>query len=103
MDRGSRRYQTYLKAKRKQDIVHELYDYWYYPAFGYYRKGKIHCSCPMCSAKTNSKINKSRGPVDSSRNFCRMSTTNSRYGKKNYKISELKNVMSMLNQLEDYS
>lgn len=100
--RGNRRYQTYLKAKRKERIVHELGDYWHYPHFGQYRKGKIHCSCPMCAAKTNTKINKSRGPMNGGRNFCRLAMTNGRYGKKSYKYSELKHISGMQQELQDY-
>lgn len=106
--RGNRRYQTYLKAKRKERIVHELNDYWYYPHFGQYRKGKIHCSCPMCAAKTNTRMNKSRGPVSSSTSDVRhvrgsrLSVTNQRYGKKNYKCSELRHVVGMAQELEEY-
>lgn len=91
-NRGNRRYQTYLKAKRKERICHELNDYWRYPHFGMFRKGKIHCSCPMCSAKTNSKINKSNGPVCKGRES-RMAVTNKRHGRKNYKFSDLKKIV----------
>ena len=83
---------AYTKARRKQKIVHELNDYWHYKYFGQYRKGKIHCSCPMCAAKTNGKINKSRGPVSSNRNFSRLAVTNDRYGKKHYKMSEKRKI-----------
>ena len=41
----------YTKALRKYKLVHSMNDYWYYPHFGQYRKGKIHCSCPLCRAK----------------------------------------------------
>ena len=106
--RGNRRYQTYLKAKRKARIVHELNDYWFYPHFGQYRKGKIHCSCPMCAAKTNTRVNKSRGAVSSSPTDarhvrgCRLSVTNRRYGKKNYKFSELRSIVGMTQALAEY-
>ena len=43
---------TQTKALRKFNIVKSLHNYWYYPHFGMYRKGKIHCSCPLCRAKT---------------------------------------------------
>ena len=68
--RAWRRYKDYTKAKRKRDI--DLHVNWWptdYTGFfnneflkdnwkGYYRhlhqysKNKIHCSCPMCRAKT---------------------------------------------------
>ena len=70
--RAWRRYKNYTKAKRKREI--DL-DVSWYPSFwlGYsdgeyvvpkrgmydnlhlYSKNKIHCSCPMCSAKTRNK------------------------------------------------
>lgn len=71
-ERSWRRYKDYTKAKRKREI--DL-DVCWYPSFwvGYsdgeyifpkrglynnlhqYSKNKIHCSCPMCSAKTRNK------------------------------------------------
>lgn len=112
--RGNRRDMTETKAKRKANIVHMLGDYWYYPHFGQYRKGKIHCSCPMCAAKTNTSINKSRGPVYKSpvdpdtglsltgNRGSRLTLTNYRLGKKNYKHSDRKKVEGMLEQLKTY-
>lgn len=45
------------KAKRKKRISdHFFYDgHSWYPSLGYYRKGKIHCSCGACSRKTRNK------------------------------------------------
>ena len=37
---------------RKKRIIHELIDYWGYKHDGVLSKGKIHCSCWMCSGKT---------------------------------------------------
>lgn len=75
--RAWRRYKNYIKAKRKRDI--DLNDSWwnwsiynnpirpsyysssYKPKYGMYdnlhqySKNKIHCSCPICSAKTRNK------------------------------------------------
>ena len=75
--RAWRRYKDYTKAKRKREI--DLNDSWwdwsiynnpikpgyyspnYKPKYGMYdnlhqySKNKIHCSCPMCSAKTRNK------------------------------------------------
>ena len=70
--RAWRRYKNYTKAKRKRDI--DYYDiYWWnykktndsldfanqdvgwYNNLHQYSKNKIHCSCPMCSAKTRNK------------------------------------------------
>ena len=58
-NRCNRRWQNDSKAERKQRICHFYTDVvtggqleWY-PDFGRYRKGKIHCSCPYCRSKTN--------------------------------------------------
>lgn len=70
--RAWRRYKNYTKAKRKREI--DLYSIWWYPHYPsslnsldfstgrgmyhnlhQYSKNKIHCSCPMCSAKTRNK------------------------------------------------
>ena len=54
--RAQRRKDDYIKACRKQQIVQEIYgwDDWY-NNLHQYSKNKIHCSCPMCAAKTNPK------------------------------------------------
>lgn len=58
-NRCNRRWRDDNKAERKQRICHFYTDVvtggqleWY-PDFGRYRKGKIHCSCPYCRSKTN--------------------------------------------------
>ena len=76
--RAWRRWKNFTKARRKREI--DLYDriWWNYPIFNnpikptyfpvnykgkygmydnlhQYSKNKIHCSCPICSAKTNNK------------------------------------------------
>ena len=43
---------TQTKVKRKLKIIHNQHDYWNYKYIGSLRKGKIHCSCPLCSKKT---------------------------------------------------
>ena len=78
--RAWRRWKNFTKARRKREI--DLYDriWWNYPIFNnpikptyfpvnykgkygmydnlhQYSKNKIHCSCPICSAKTNNKKN----------------------------------------------
>lgn len=60
-----RRYKDYIKAKRKRDIDKKLQHvfndeygmhWWFwYDNLHQYSKNKIHCSCPMCSAKTRNK------------------------------------------------
>lgn len=37
---------------RKKGIVKRLGGHWNYKYDGQYAKGKIHCSCEMCSVKT---------------------------------------------------
>ena len=53
------RYLSRVKALRKRRIDHEVYhydrDYGFYDNLHQYSKNKIHCSCPMCSAKTRNK------------------------------------------------
>lgn len=97
-NRGNRRRTGDIKAKRKQHIYQEIYGV-EGPAFGYFRKGKIHCSCAMCSAKTNDSINKSKGPVDGSLRSSsggRMTVTHMRYGKKNWKISDKRKIDALM-------
>jgi hypothetical protein len=42
--------------KRKKRISHQGRDYWYYKFDGQYSKGKIHCSCPLCSVKSSEEL-----------------------------------------------
>ena len=65
--RAWRRYKDYTKAARKRELDKELTYTWFNPRTGrhqqslyysnlhQYSKGKIHCSCPLCSAKTRNK------------------------------------------------
>lgn len=46
------RFQRYVHIARKKRIIKEQNNYWYYKHEGELDKGKIHCSCWMCSAKT---------------------------------------------------
>ena len=62
MTGGENRRKSILKALRKKRIDHAVYRYWYddpnrgfYDNLHQYSKNKIHCSCPMCSAKTKNK------------------------------------------------
>lgn len=52
--KAENRHNSYVKALRKQKIAKELYG-GYYDNLHQYSKNKIHCSCPLCSAKTNNK------------------------------------------------
>ena len=47
-----RRCKNYSKALRKAKIIHNQHDYWNYKSLHQLVKGKIHCSCWMCSSKT---------------------------------------------------
>lgn len=61
MTGGENRRKSILKALRKRRLDQEVT--WYSESRGYglydnlhqYSKNKIHCSCPVCSAKTRNK------------------------------------------------
>ena len=57
MLRARRRKNNWRKARRKEWIVRHIYcwDKGWYDNLHQYSKGKIHCSCPLCAAKTNPK------------------------------------------------
>lgn len=88
------RYKSKIKALRKKKIsdnyyccISDNYNHHYYSSLHMYSKGKIHCSCPMCTFKTKNTHKSING-------------TN--FGKYNYKISELKKVQAMLDDLNEY-
>ena len=101
-NRGNRRKTGYKKATRKEKIIKNLHNYWSYKSLHELVKGKIHCSCPMGKAKTNNSMNKSKGPIDENRSFCRLACTNYRYGKKYWKKSDRKKIDSMNYQFKEY-
>lgn len=49
--RAMTRYMRRTHINRKKKIIHDKQDYWAYHYEGMLSKGKIHCSCRMCSAK----------------------------------------------------
>lgn len=51
--RAERRKNDYKKAVRKKNICEHHYGFPYYDNLHQYSKNKIHCSCPMCTNKTN--------------------------------------------------
>lgn len=54
--RAERRHTDFRKAIRKKKITKTWNDgHDYYSNLHQYSKNKIHCSCPMCSIKTNNK------------------------------------------------
>ena len=61
--RAERRHNNVKKALRKRQIVEDcyiLYDSGYYDNLHQYSKNKIHCSCPMCTIKTNEWFGRSK-------------------------------------------
>ena len=56
---AEKRHNDYKKAIRKRRIDRETkpsgWEHDWYDNLHQYSKNKIHCSCPMCSAKTNNK------------------------------------------------
>ena len=52
-ERNYYRKQRIRHIKRKKRIIKELNNYWLYEHEGVLSKGKIHCSCKLCSAKSN--------------------------------------------------
>ena len=57
MTGGMNRYVSRMKALRKRRIDRDTYwhpdGYWYwYNNLHQYSKNKVHCSCPLCAAKT---------------------------------------------------
>ena len=93
--RHTRRKKDAHKAIRKQKIAQEVYSYEWYDNLHEYSKGKIHCSCPMCSgaSKTNTKALRTKGhgkkPGSAS-----IGTTNHRNGK-NWTVADLRKIKSM--------
>lgn len=88
--RSENRSMEWKHAVRKHRIAREVLGWEYYDNLHQYSKNKIHCSCPMCSAKTNNK-GKARlrsGNYDPS---------------KNWKHSELQKIQSMNEQIEEIS
>ena len=61
--RAERRKNSICKALRKQAICRSAYGFEWYRRAGLhaYSKGKIHCSCPMCSYKTRGNVVKKQG------------------------------------------
>jgi hypothetical protein len=81
MTGGENRRKSILKALRKRRIDREVHFPFYYrgtykgePMDWYknlhqYSKNKIHCSCPMCSAKTRNKGNSKQKGMSPSINY----------------------------------
>ena len=90
------RTKQYYRAMREKHICRKkkiaylnFLNGWGYKYDGMYSKGKIHCSCPMCSRKTN---NKGKNRLKHG-NY---------YPSKNWKHSDLQKIQEMDNQIEEY-
>ena len=53
-NRAEKRHNDWKKAIRKKKIIN-AYGWDYYDNLHQYSKNKIHCSCPLCRAKTAKK------------------------------------------------
>ena len=53
-NKAEKRHNDWCKAIRKRNIVHHIYGWneGWYDNLHQYSKNKIHCSCPICRAKT---------------------------------------------------
>ena len=104
--RAKRRHNDFKKAVRKRKLAREIYpsfagDNWeYYHDLHTYSKNKIHCSCPMCSEKTNGK---KQSHSNGARGAGAMvyGTTNHRMGD-NFKPSEKKKIDEINSKLKEF-
>ena len=74
------------KALRKRRIAEEVYyggkEHPYYDNLHQYSKNKIHCSCPLCSAKTRNKGKRRKSARGYEKSI-------------NYKFSDLRKTVAM--------
>ena len=88
MKRSSSYYRemAWRHAIRKRRIAREVYPgepgWEYYPNLHQFSKNKIHCSCPICSAKTRNKGKRRKNAHGFSPSI-------------NYKISDLKKIQRL--------
>lgn len=87
-DRNYYREQRAKHIRRKKYICQKCYGWDYYDHDGSYSKGKIHCSCPLCAAKTNNRRRKSN-------KYAPAKFTN-------WKASDLKKLEELDNQEKEY-
>jgi hypothetical protein len=83
-------------AIRKRRIAKMIYASWYnesdweyYSNLHQFSKNKIHCSCPLCSAKTRNKGKRRKNAHSSALSL-------------NYKISDLRKIQRLEMSKEDY-
>ena len=88
-DRGEKRKIDFTHALRKKKKAETKFSSPYYDNLHQYSKNKIHCSCPMCSAKTRNKGKRRNLHGNYSPNL-------------NYRISELRRQRSMDADERDY-
>ena len=86
-DRGYLRRERAKHIKRRKKISKH---YWYVEHDGYLDKGKIHCSCPICSAKTRNK------------GYRRYNHRGNYNPSLNYKHSDLLKIQSMEDEIKNY-
>lgn len=53
--RAERRKNNFNHIKKKKNLIHSLMGSDWYKHDGQYSKGKIHCSCPLCTGKRKGK------------------------------------------------
>ena len=85
---AERRHNDITKAIRKRDICRKAYNWEWYDNLHQYSKNKIHCSCPMCTSKTNTS------------EYCW--SVSGRYGGKNWTLRDKKIIDSMNEMEEEY-
>lgn len=78
---AEKRHNDWKKAIRKKKIIN-AYGWDYYDNLHQYSKNKIHCSCPICSAKTGKRKNRIIGE-----------------GGKNWSISDERRIEEMEEQM----
>ena len=84
-DRGYRRHSDWRHAKNKKNkSYYYCKDHPWYSNLHQYSKNKIHCSCPMCRAKTTNKK--------------QLATWHKFKGKKNWTIKDQKRINEMKDQ-----
>ena len=97
-----KRHNDWKKAIRKKNICEQVYGMEYYNNLHQYSKNKIHCSCPLCTGKTNDRRSKGNGPVSPKSLGVHIGMTNKRFGNKNYSISDKKKIEKLNSLLNDY-
>ena len=80
---AEKRHNDVKKALRKRNICREAYKWEYYNNLHQYSKNKIHCSCPICSAKTNVQ-------------------SIYKHGRKNWKPSDIRKINKLNYSIEEY-